>query len=743
MTPRRVAKLVQFSGSYLNTEWARKFILGSLLQRYNPQSLTTVGSSAAGNSGEDASLDKELLHLQRSLSEVWSLPAQPLDAVSEGRILRLLARYATGEGVMSIEALTELSHVLSCIRGSPQRVESPIDMEELLLAIGYAKPGDNLRRVAFAGELQYPPSALAHMRAHLRDDMERDGSDPFDILRVVTHNPAYAIDSASTSEVDDAIGVYKDPVTGEECFVVYVSDATVYCPFDSPLEQLTARLLTTTTYLPEGVFFMLPKPIVDAATLREDRPCRTFDIRFQIDEVTGELKNYSVGVGWLHKLRRITYDEVQALYDEEAQVGNQHHHTERESTQASPAKREEGKKGMVASGGTSSCRPSWMTVEDESILRRIYRAAQKRYETRQLRAGDRFIHADLPEPLIKVGAGAQVLSVEDQIIGTRDARLAVAEMMIAANEVCSRVAQENHLSIPFRGTRELSLDHVAAKSYREPQGVVSVQSLDPQYVFFAEAMQRSIRQLSGVTRAVYFHTPIYHAGLDTHNYTHSTSPLRRYADMLVHHQLKVWLWRTSHCSSGGGVLHSAQKRSPVLIEQPIAEHTMATLCSMISSKQEQSSILQESSQRYWLLKHIKQNILTKSPHHRFICLVGDTRSVKCAPEYARFVVECSHDSPSQPDGGVHRTVPWAGRWKQRHHEYLYVSDIYITELQFAHVVLHSLPDVVVGAVVECEVREVHPTQGYLSLAIVKVWSGGDERRFEPLWKKCLLPSLDS
>ncbi|KAH8604276.1 RNB domain [Trypanosoma vivax] len=754
--PRRTTKLVQFSGSYLNTEWTRKFILGSLLQHYNPpHAANSAGSSlaAAQRMQERATLDKELLRLQRTLTEAWSIPAQPLDKVSETRILRLLARHATGEGVMATEALDELNHVLACIRGAPQRVEEPRRMEELLLALQYARPGDNLRRVAYPGELQYPPSALAHVQTYLHEASQRDGGDPFDALRLIAPGPAFAIDSASTSEVDDAIGVYTDATTGEEYFVVYVSDATVYCPFDSPLEQLTARLLTTTTYLPEGVFFMLPKPIVEAATLREDRPCRTFDIRFQVDEATGELKNYSVGVGWLRQLRRITYDDVQALYDEERQRQEEYRRWCSGSA-AHPSGTGVGRSWSVGvpSGATATPaqRPSWMTPADEKALHRIHRAAQRRYEARQSRSGERFIEANLPEALIKVTEGFRVLSVEDQVVGTRDARLAVAEMMIAANEVCSRVAQANHLSIPFRGTRELSEDHVVARSYTEPQGVAPLPSLDPHYVYFAEAMQRAIQQLRGVTRAVYFHTPIYHAGLDTHDYTHSTSPLRRYADMLVHHQLKVWLWRVSQRGGARNASLPSRRRSSVVVEQPIAEHTMATLCSMISTKQEQSSLLQDGSQRYWLLRHIEQNLLTKNRNHRFVCLVGDTRRVESAPEYPRFSTTPNpHDEydcelPSATTGGdAQRTVPLAGRWQQRRHEYSYVSDIYIPELQLVHTVTHCLQEVAIGAVVECEVLLVRPTQGHLSLTVVKVWTGGDERQFEHLWKSALLPSLDA
>lgn len=60
---------------------------------------------------------------------------------------------------------------------------------------------------------------------------------------------------------------------------------------------------------------MLPRPIIQAATLQEQNKCRTFNIRFSVDEVTGEVVNYSVHVGWLKQLRRLTYEQVQGVLD--------------------------------------------------------------------------------------------------------------------------------------------------------------------------------------------------------------------------------------------------------------------------------------------------------------------------------------------------------------------------------------------------------------------------------------------
>ncbi|CAC9440883.1 putative mitochondrial exoribonuclease DSS-1 [Leishmania infantum JPCM5] len=787
----------QFSGTYLDVAWTRQFILGSLLQRYDP--LRYAPSSPSSPSSITARLvESALLESQRLLSSTWKLPVRPLDAVSEARILRLLARYAAGEGILSDTALEMLQRVLARLPGAPACISDPVHMRTLLELIGYVEPGDNLSRVAYAGELRYPPQAHAFMTELLAEVRQRDGGDAFDAIRERRTGPGYAIDSATTSEVDDAIGVSVDGATGAKYFVVYVSDATVYCPFDSTLEQLTARRLTTTTYLPEGVFFMLPKPIVEAATLREDRPCRTFNVIFQIDESTGEVKNYSVAVGWLDQLRRITYDQVQEIINEEEGREDGDEHDSTAVVAAAHDKHTSSSPPLLAEcAGSAHPPPAWMTREDKDNLFYILRCARLRLRARLERqqrqrqqhhrgaggkdCGDEGVPAtppvdfSLPDPLIEV-KGTEVLSVTDQVISTQDARLAVAELMIAANEVCSRVAQANHIAMPFRGTRALSSDHLVAHYYTEPEGVRTLTSLDASHIFLAEAMQSSVRRLSTVTRAIYHHVPLHHAGLDTTFYTHSTSPLRRYADMLVHHQLKTWLWQQRR--GGGSSDHtsaastSAARAAMVAApQQLIPEHAMASLCAMISAKQERASLLQDNSTRFWILRYLEDlerasaNAAAAArggsdgdAHHKktYLCLVGETRRVVAAPAYSRFACSSAEMSqllslpltaPSTTSSTVRRPASLqmdaVARWRQETPEFTYVSDVYIPEVQLAHTITHHRDDVLVGAVLECHITRVQPTQGVLELAIERVLPGGDERHYERLWMGGFVSQLDA
>ncbi|KAG5487467.1 hypothetical protein LSCM1_07422 [Leishmania martiniquensis] len=786
---------VQFSGTYLDVTWMRQFILGSLLQRYDPLRYAP-SSSPSPSSATVRQVESALLESQRLLSSAWRLPVRPLDAVSEARILRLLARYAAGEGVLSDTALEMLHRVLARLPDAPTCISDPVRMRTLLELIGYVEPGDNLNRVAYAGDLHYPPQAHAFMTELLAEDRQRDGGDAFDAIRERRTGPGYAIDSATTSEVDDAIGVCVDAATGAKYFVVYVSDATVYCPFDSPLEQVTARRLTTTTYLPEGVFFMLPKPIVEAATLREGRPCRTFNVIFQIDEATGEVKNYSVAVGWLDQLRRLTYDQVQEMINEaegRERGGGDGGDAAAVAVAASRGETASSLPPLVAEHAASThAPPAWMTPEDKDNLFYILRYARLRLRTRLKRQeqqrqrgagieGGREgvpptppMDFSLPDPLIKV-KGTKVLSVADQVISTQDARLAVAELMIAANEVCSRIAQANHITMPFRGTRSLSSDHLVAHYYTEPEGVETLTSLDASHMFLAEAMQSSVRRLSTVTRAIYHHVPLHHAGLDTTFYTHSTSPLRRYADMLVHHQLKTWLWQQRR--GGGGSRKCTAASMGAAPQQLISEYAMASLCAMISTKQERASLLQDSSTRFWILRYLEDLERASAdvaavtaraggsggaPRKRtYVCLVGETRRVVAAPAYGRFASSSSPSAaavmsqllslppasmPTAP-GRVRRPaslqIDAEARWRQETPEFTYVSDVYIPEVQLAHTIAHHCDDVRVGAVLECHIARVQPTQGLLELVIARVLPGGDERHYERLWMGGVVSQLDA
>jgi exoribonuclease R len=427
----------------------------------------------------------------------------------------------------------------------------------------------------------------------------------------------------------------------------------VHCPIFSELEQLSARALTTTTYLPEGVFFMLPHRIIEAATLRPDRPCRTFNVNFCVDPDTGELHDYSIDVGWCSALRRVTYDAAQEI---------------------------------LAANADAPCAgsPAWMNRDDVRVLRRIHEIAVLRYKMRERR--NRGFSGSTPDPLIVV-EGTDVVDVRDQIICTKDARLAVAELMIAANEVCSRVAQAAKVSVPFRGSRPLSSfqEAAAGRELVPPLGYAPLPSQDAGVAFFARTLIADLERLRGVTRAYYSHFPVYHNGLDTRDYCHSTSPLRRYPDMLVHHQLKANLAR--------------DRGAPLLdvIPQAFMEH----LCAYCSSVQSAGKFMQLKTDRFWILRFLEKK-LAADPLLKLRCYVGATEFIQACPEIA------------QPPGS---RAPARFR-----------SDVYVPEVQMVHAVYHDREDMLVGVTAVCRIAAIDAYLDRLALEVVQVTYEADVQR---------------
>lgn len=534
------------------------------------------------------------------------------------------------------------------------------------------KEGDNIHRLVASHRIELPETVHRFVEDHVNP------VDPFDDLRVHHKHNVFAIDSITTSEVDDAIGIRTDDKTGSEIITVYVADATVHCPIFSEMEQFSARALTTTTYLPEGVFFMLPEKITQAATLRPDRPCRTFNVNFTIDKETGELSNYNVEVGWCHALRRITYDQTQELL-------------------------ETGSRKPIPSS------PSWMTDDDVSVIQRIHEIAVLRYKARAKRS--KGFTGSTPDPLIIV-EGTEVREIKDQVICTKDARLAVAELMIAANEVCSLVAQAHKVVVPFRGSRPLSTLHEAAAGgeMRPPLGYAALPSQDPSISFFARTLVSDMERLRGVTRAYYAHFPVYHNGLDTHNYCHSTSPLRRYPDMLVHHQLKTIVAR-DHGKA---------------YQDLIPEFEMIKLCTHCSNIQARGKVMQIKSDRFWILKFLHEKMkklrTSSTAGNELLSLSSPFLTLRCfvgATEYIRGCPEADRSMRSQFD---------------------FRSDVYIPEVQMVHSVFHNRSDMLVGVTCICRVLEIDP---YLDRMVLEVESTRYEQDVQEELSKVVTLIADS
>lgn len=311
--------------------------------------------------------------------------------------------------------------------------------------------------------------------------------------------PLVTIDGADARDFDDA--VYAEPRGDGWRLVVAIADVSHYVQPGDELDR-EARRRGTSVYFPDRVVPMLPESLSNGLCSLNpavDRLCMVCDM--VLDEA-GKVSSARFYRAIMHSRARLTYDEVDA-----AEQGRAH---------------------------TQATRRVAVQLEHLYGAYRCLAAARARRGALEL---------DLPETKILLGPEGTVQA----IVGRQrnDAHRLIEECMITANVEAGRFIRRHRLPTLYRvhdGPEEtkfeelrlllqglgLSLPDVARRRAREVDQALRALRHRPDFPMLATAVLRSMPQ------AVYQPENIGHYGLALQCYTHFTSPIRRYPDLLVH-----------------------------------------------------------------------------------------------------------------------------------------------------------------------------------------------------------------
>ncbi len=322
--------------------------------------------------------------------------------------------------------------------------------------------------------------------------------------------PLMTIDSASTRDIDDAVYCFEADDDGALRILVAIADVGALVQADSILDD-DARHRATSVYLPDRVLPMLPRSLSeDRLSLMpdEDRLCLCAELRIDVD---GRVTAVDVQEGVMRSAARLTYDAVRAFLDD----------------------------GDVAA------------VPDviRAPLRRL-RAAGARLAVQ--RAGRGGVAVDRAEASVHFDADGNVGSVSESL-GT-SAHILIERLMVAANEGVAGFLVDRGLPGLYRVHDAPDLEHTAqladaaaalgieaAFSRRRPLSPLGLAAFDAQITgtSVAPSARMLLRRLLGPAR--YSPEPSGHFGLAAPLYLHFTSPIRRYADLVVHRVLKRFI----------------------------------------------------------------------------------------------------------------------------------------------------------------------------------------------------------
>ncbi len=342
----------------------------------------------------------------------------------------------------------------------------------------------------------FPPDVLKE--AH---ELQERGIMPVDFegRRDVRSVLTCTIDPADAKDFDDALS-YEIRPDGTLEVGVHIADVSHYVIPGSALDR-EAKERTTSVYLVDRTISMLPEELSnDLCSLKPHVDRLTMSAFFIINPQTGEVLDRSFGKTVIHSDKRFTYEEAQAIIE----------------------------------------RPEGPFAAMLTTLNTL----AKKYTQERLDDGALSLEQDEVKFILdEAGVPLKVLRKE-----RFDAHKLIEEFMLLANRHVTEFIVDQPQAIPFiyrihdrptpEKTEELRL-FLKNLGYRVhmKHGVITPESLR---ALVEETASHDVREalssaiVKSMAKAIYSTTNIGHYGLAFPLYTHFTSPIRRYPDVMVH-----------------------------------------------------------------------------------------------------------------------------------------------------------------------------------------------------------------
>jgi len=310
------------------------------------------------------------------------------------------------------------------------------------------------------------------------------------------------IDGETAKDFDDAISIEKN----NEGYILYVhiADVSHYVQWDSVID-IEARKRGTSVYFPGSVIPMLPEKLSNnlcSLVPREDRPTFTVEMRF---DNNGQILNKDFYPSIINSNERMTYTSVRKiLVDNDEEERSKH---------------------------------AYLINQFETMEKLCDVLRKKRIERGSL-------DFDLPEPEIlrDMQGRAEAISRTERNL----AHMMIEEFMIAANEAVASYMEESGIPSVYRVHEEpdiAKLDELkpilaAFGIHIKKAGKKTFHSVLKKTKGREEESIINIMLLRSLKQARYSTENIGHFGLASTSYTHFTSPIRRYPDLIVHRMLR-------------------------------------------------------------------------------------------------------------------------------------------------------------------------------------------------------------
>jgi len=314
------------------------------------------------------------------------------------------------------------------------------------------------------------------------------------------------IDPTDAKDFDDAISIQPSKYQNSYRIGIHIADVACYVTAGSQLDNLARKRLFT-SYLPGRTLPMLP-PTLAATTcsLIEQQPRNAHSVYLDINKKTGKIEEYHRCHSKLKIYQRLTFQQVQNFIETEQ---------------------------------NENFKP-----KTQKTLQKLINIAKVMRQRRQ--RNEQFLEMTIPElKMLCTENPPAILSLD--IKKTTQANQLVEEFMLAANSAVAAELHQKEIPGLYRTHAQPADDDLkdftvwANKNLELPIKEIETRSDINQFLHSVSTLPQysiiSLALLTTMQRAIYRTKPAIHYGLGKELYSHFTSPIRRYTDLLIHQQL--------------------------------------------------------------------------------------------------------------------------------------------------------------------------------------------------------------
>ncbi|MBN2182074.1 MAG: ribonuclease R [Sedimentisphaerales bacterium] len=320
----------------------------------------------------------------------------------------------------------------------------------------------------------------------------------------ITDKIIITIDPPDAKDFDDAISLEKDPA-GNWVLGVHIADVSTFVTTDSPLD-IEAKDRGNSAYLPAKTIPMLPEILSNGiCSLQPDQKRFAKSVYITYDR-EGKIISRSFANSIIRSTQRLTYRQAD----------------------------------KILHGHTKDMRPE--VIELLKNMETLSRSIEQR------RTKNGMLHLDLPETELIMDKSGRVVDAEPA--DTSYPHTMIEMFMVEANDAVAGLL--DRLNVPFMRRIHPEPDALSMKNlarlvkafgYTLPRNADrrTIQDLLAAVKGSDCSLAVNLAVLRSFEKAQYAPTNIGHYALASTHYCHFTSPIRRYADLLVHRVLECYL----------------------------------------------------------------------------------------------------------------------------------------------------------------------------------------------------------